>query len=181
MSGLPTFLEKDEDLVDISPAKLEVDIKKDETILWEGQKNIPNQYVTVATTILIFLLGILSFLYGVIVPSMPSVVFSILTVIIVGVIIVRFYLELKNTRYVLTDKSVYVQKGLIKSNVTGLSMEDIDGIFNQKNIAEEMLNFTTIDIHSDSTLPNLRLESIKNANEVRKTIEQNMNSSVQDD
>lgn len=169
---LPTLLEEDDDLVDISPAKIEVDTTE-ETILWEGQKNIPNQYITVVTTVLIFLLGIFSFLYGIIVPSMPSVIFSVVAVVIVGVIIVRFYLELKSTRYVLTNKSVYVQKGFINASITELDVGDIDGVFKNQNMAEEILSFATIEVRSDSTLPNLRLESIKDSDKVHKIIKQN--------
>lgn len=170
---LPTLLDEDDDLVDISPAKIEVDTSEDETILWEGKKNIPNQYVTVVTTVLIFLFGIFSFLYGIIVPSMPSVVFSIVAVVIVGIIIVRFYLELKSTRYVLTDESVYVQKGFVNTSVTELDVEDIDGVFKNQNVAEKMLSFGTVETRSDSSLPNLRLESIKDYDEVQRIIEQN--------
>lgn len=172
MRELPTILEKEEELLDIDTTDRNISISDDETILWEGNKNVTADFSTFFISLLIGLFATVSLLYGIFVPSITGILFSLVTIIISLYILGRYYLELKSTLYVLTNDAIYEQTGYYKTNIRAINLENIDSITKNQSLSESVLQFGSLNIKSDE---NISLESIISYEDVYEMIDDKVN------
>ncbi|MGM0591140.1 MAG: PH domain-containing protein [Halobacteriota archaeon] len=99
----------------------------------------------------------------------------ILTVVLIGFLILLFlpltWLGIKNTDYVVTNKALYVKKGVMSTNIESVGLDKIQNTEYSQSFWGTQFDFGSIDISTaGSSGAEISFQNIKNAGRVRETI-----------
>ncbi|MFC6989175.1 PH domain-containing protein [Haloplanus sp. GCM10025708] len=99
----------------------------------------------------------------------------ILTVVLIGFLILLTlpfsWFSIKNTDYVVTNKSLYVKKGVLSTNIESVALDKIQNTEYSQSFWGKQFGFGSIDISTaGSSGAEISLRNIKNARDVRETI-----------
>ncbi|WP_144923250.1 PH domain-containing protein [Halorubrum salsamenti] len=99
----------------------------------------------------------------------------VLTVVLIGFLILLMlpfsWLSLKNTDYVVTDKSLYVKKGVLGTNIESVALDKIQNTEYSQSFWGKQFGFGSIDISTaGSSGAEVSFRNVDNARSVRETI-----------
>lgn len=99
----------------------------------------------------------------------------LLTVVLIGFLILLMlpfsWLSLKNTDYVVTNKSLYVKKGVLGTNIESVALDKIQNTEYSQSFWGKQFGFGSIDISTaGSSGAEVSFQNVKNARSVREKI-----------
>jgi membrane protein YdbS with pleckstrin-like domain len=99
----------------------------------------------------------------------------VLTVVLIGFLILLTlplaWLSLKNTDYVVTNKSLYVKKGVLGTNIESVGLDKIQNTEYSQSFWGKQFDYGSIDISTaGSSGAEISFQNIENASDVRETI-----------
>ena len=99
----------------------------------------------------------------------------LLTVVLIGFLILLMlpfsWLSLKNTDYVVTNKSLYVKKGILGTNIESVGLDKIQNTEYSQSFWGKQFDYGSIDISTaGSSGAEISFQNIENASDVRETI-----------
>ncbi|MFB6196548.1 MAG: PH domain-containing protein [Haloplanus sp.] len=104
----------------------------------------------------------------------------LLTVVLIGFLILLTlplsWLSIKNTDYVITNKSLYVKKGVMSTNIESVGLDKIQNTEYSQSFWGKQFGYGGIDISTaGSSGAELSFQNIENASEVRELITRQSN------
>jgi uncharacterized membrane protein YdbT with pleckstrin-like domain len=99
----------------------------------------------------------------------------LLTVVLIGFLILLFvpvsWLSIKNTDYVVTDKTLYVKKGVLGTNIESVALDKIQNTEYSQSFWGKQFGFGSIDISTaGSSGAEISFRNISGASDVREQI-----------
>lgn len=99
----------------------------------------------------------------------------LLTVVLIGFLILLTlplsWLSIKNTDYVITDKALYVKKGVVSTNIESVGLDKIQNTEYSQSFWGKQFDFGTIEISTaGSSGAEIGFQNINNARNVREKI-----------
>lgn len=99
----------------------------------------------------------------------------VLTVLLVGFLILLMlplsWLSIRNTDYVITDKTLYVKKGVASTNIESVGLDKIQNTEYRQSFWGKQFGFGSIDISTaGSSGAEISFQNVTNARDVRETI-----------
>ena len=99
----------------------------------------------------------------------------VLTVVLIGFLILLMlpfsWLSLKNTDYVVTNKSLYVKKGILGTNIESVGLDKIQNTEYSQSFWGKQFGFGSIDISTaGSSGAEISFQNVEDARGVRETI-----------
>lgn len=99
----------------------------------------------------------------------------ILSIVLIGLLILLSlpfsWLSIKNTDYVVTDKSLYVKKGILGTNIESVGLDKIQNTEFRQSFWGKQFGFGSIDISTaGSSGAEITFQNVENARDVRERI-----------
>ena len=99
----------------------------------------------------------------------------ILSIVLIGLLILLSlpfsWLSIKNTDYVVTDKSLYVKKGILSTNIESVGLDKIQNTEFRQSFWGKQFGFGSIDISTaGSSGAEITFQNVENARDVRERI-----------
>lgn len=99
----------------------------------------------------------------------------LLTVVLIGFLILLLlpfsWLSIKNTDYVVTDKTLYVKKGVLGTNIESVALDKIQNTEYSQSFWGKQFGFGSIDISTaGSSGAEISFQNVRNASDVREKI-----------
>jgi uncharacterized membrane protein YdbT with pleckstrin-like domain len=99
----------------------------------------------------------------------------ILTILLIGFLILLMlplsWLSIKNTDYVITNKSLYVKKGVMSTNIESVGLDKIQNTEYSQSFWGKQFDFGSINVSTaGSSGAEISFQNIKNASDVREKI-----------
>lgn len=159
--------------IEIEHADLNLDeFRNGERKIWSGHPSIMANLLSISIGLLLILLSPILSLFVLVGNAHIYYAYLAFGMFVTGILIVlSIYIQIKYTRYVLTEQAAYVRRGWIRDSVKRVPIDTVQSIEYSQGIQERTLRYGTIHIStasSDGT--DLTFKSVSNPRHVHTEV-----------